>query len=59
MQVNARVLTGASQGRNLIRELEEGLSLTITRVLLDPTVTVPRLPHRSAMRSRVCLRQRV
>lgn len=41
MQVNAHVISGANQGRNLIRELDEGLSLTITRALVDPTLSIP------------------
>lgn len=41
VQVNARVLSGADKGRNLIRELDEGLSVTITRALVDPTLTIP------------------
>lgn len=41
VQVNARVISGANEGRNLIRELAEGLSLTITRTLVDPTLTIP------------------
>lgn len=41
VQVNARVISGPNQGRNLIRQLDEGLSLTITRALVDPTLTIP------------------
>eukprot|EP00892_Ulva_mutabilis_P007576 jgi/Ulvmu1/5190/UM021_0207.1 len=40
-QVNARVLSGPNKGRNLIRELDQSLSVTIVRALVDPTLTIP------------------
>lgn len=41
MQVNARVISGPIKGCDLIKRLDEGLSLTITRVLVDPSKTIP------------------
>jgi hypothetical protein len=43
VQVSARVLKGSSEGRNLIRELDQGLSVRITRAVLDPAVSLPYL----------------
>ena len=41
MQVSAKVLKGRHEGRNLIRELDQGLSLRITRAITDPTMSIP------------------
>lgn len=41
MQVSAKVLKGRKEGRNLIRELDQGLSLRITRAIMDPTMSLP------------------
>lgn len=41
VQVSARVLSAAKQGDNLIQGLHEGLSLHITRALVDPGLDLP------------------
>jgi hypothetical protein len=39
--MEARVLKGEKKGRNLIEELDEGLSLRITRAIIDPAMSLP------------------
>lgn len=41
MQVSAKVLKGRHEGRNLIRELDQGLTLRITRAIIDPYMKLP------------------
>ncbi len=41
MQVSARVLSGSKEGANLIKEVEQGITLSITRALVDPGLALP------------------
>jgi hypothetical protein len=41
VQVTAKVLKGRHEGVNLIRELDQGLSLRISRAIHDPSMSLP------------------
>jgi hypothetical protein len=43
LQVSARVLSGDKEGDNLIKQLERGLDISITRALVDPGLSLPYL----------------
>jgi hypothetical protein len=41
MQVSARVVSGSERGENLIKGLDEGLSMHIIRALVHPGLQLP------------------